>query len=208
MNRMLFVLLLVFGLAHSLEYSTLEMKVLGQNGKPVQGVEFFLDCKMTFTTVERHICTSGPNGTCKSTCMDCAPGETAFVRAAYGNQTVEQEIISWTGSDAESCQPSYPPSNPLGTFVVYVEEPPDEEPEEGAVNEGASESLPENVNIETGDYYLSTGEDEEYTYVSYVNDSGDGGDSGDKEGSCLPLFALIFPLAFFLSPGNSFLFNH
>lgn len=207
MKRMLFALLLLSGLGHSLEYSTLEMKVLDQNGKPVPGVEFFLECKMTFTTVERHMCTSGPNGTCKSACMDCAPGEAAFVRANYGNQTVEQEIISWTGSDAESCQPSYPPSNPLGTFVVYVEEPPEEEPEEEIPDESASENLPENVNIETKDYYLSTGEDEEYTYVSYVNDSG--AEEPEKEGGgCLPVFAILFLPAFFVFSRASFLFNH
>ncbi|MFP3949956.1 MAG: hypothetical protein ACLFUZ_02570 [Candidatus Micrarchaeia archaeon] len=208
MKKMLFALLLLSGIVHPLEYSTLEMKVLDQNGNPVPGVEFFLDCKMTFTTVERHICTSGPNGTCKSACMDCAPGEAAFVRATYSNQTVEQEIISWTGSDAESCQPSHPSSNPLGNFIVYVEGPPEEEPEEEASGEGASKNLPENVNIETKDYHLSTGEDEEYTYVSYVNDSGNMEDSENKEEGCLPVFAILFPLAWCFVSRASFLFNN
>ncbi|MBD3389375.1 hypothetical protein GF415_00255 [Candidatus Micrarchaeota archaeon] len=206
MKIMLFAILLLSGIIYSLEYSTLEMRVLDQNGRSVSGVEFFLDCKMTFTTVERHMCTSGPNGTCKSACMECAPGESAFVRANYGNQTVEQEIISWTGSDAASCQPSYPPSNLLGTFVVYVEEAPEEEPEEEPQDESASENLPENVNIETKDYYLSTGEDEDYTYVSYVNNS----DAKEPEGAggCLPVFAILFLPAFFVFSRSSLLFNH
>ena len=199
MKAFLAFALLAFSLSHSLDYSTLEMQAIDQNGNPAEGVNFFLKCKMTFTTVERFLCTSGRNGTCKSRCMDCAPGEEAIVRAAYGNQSIEQAIPSWAGSDAESCKPFYPPSNRLGTFVVTVEEPPEAEAPPVSEIEGSQENLPENVNIETKDYHLSTNQGE-YEYVSYVNTSKKREEeAASRDAGCLPFFAILSVLGFFAS---------
>ena len=193
--RAFFVLLfLAFFLSHALDYSTLEMKAIDQNGNPTEGINFFLTCKMTFTTVERFLCTSNRNGTCKSACIDCASGEEATVRATYGNQTLEQSIPSWAGSDSESCKPHYATSNPLGTFIVQVDEPPVSETPQTNVS-GSQENLPENVNIETKDYHISTTEDETYEYVSYVNITKKKEEEAKKNAGCLPLFALLFLLA-------------
>ena|GEM_PF-2285766 len=192
--RAFFVLLLfALSLSQSLEYSNLEMNVLNQHGEPVEGVNFFLNCKMTFTTVERFLCTSGLNGTCKSACIDCAPGEVATVRATYGNQTIEQTIPSWTGSDAESCKPTYATSNPLGTFVVETEEVPNEElvPDPSEID-GSKENLPENVNIETKDYHLTSTEGDSYEYVSYVNTTAKKeAEAASQDAGCLPFFILL-----------------
>jgi hypothetical protein len=183
MKALLLSILLLLSLSHALEYSTLEIEALDQKGDPVQGVNFFITCRMTFTTVDRFLCKTGVNGTCMSGCVECAPGWPAFVHAQYGNQSVEQEIPSWRGSDAESCKPYYPTSNPLGTFLFWVESPPEAETPEYA--DGAGENLPENVNIENKEYRIGF-EEEEYEYVSYV----DYGEDKEEEG-CLPAFALL-----------------
>ncbi len=190
MRTFLVLLFLAFSLSHALDYSTLEMKAIDQNGNPAEGVNFFLTCKMTFTTVERFLCTSGLNGTCKSACIDCAQGEEATVRATYGNQTLEQSIPFWTGSDAESCKPYYASSNSLGTFVVQIEEPPESQTPQTNVS-GSQENLPENVNIETKDYHISTTEGEEYEYVSYVNTSKSKDEETNGGAGCLPALALL-----------------
>jgi len=169
MKKFAFILFLL-SLSFALDYSTLEMNAIDQRGEPAEGVNFFLECKMSFTTVERFLCTSNFNGTCKSGCMDCARGEEAIVRAIYTNQTIEQAIPAWEGSDSESCKPMHAPSNSLGTFVVEVEIPPEPEAELNSEEEGSQGNLPENVHIETKDYHLSTNEGE-YEYESYVNTS-------------------------------------
>ena len=185
MKRFLFAVLLLFSISYSLDYSTLEMRIIDQNANPIEGAHFFLECKMSFTTVDRYLCTSDLNGTCKSGCMDCAPGETAFVRAKYANKTFEQEIIGWTGSDSESCLSFHPPSNSLGTFIIEVEYDPDELPQDtGDEDVNAQENIPENVNIETKDYHFSS--TESYEYESYVEE-----DEEIPEESCLPAFALF-----------------
>ncbi|MBD3398362.1 hypothetical protein GF412_04055 [Candidatus Micrarchaeota archaeon] len=183
MKRFLLAALLLFSLSYSLEYSTLEIRVIDQNANPVEGVHFFLKCKMTFSSPERYLCTSGMNGTCKSGCMDCAAGETAFVTAQYGNDTFEQEITAWTGSDQESCKSFHPPSNPLGTFIIEVEEIEEEESEQEG-NQTAQGGIPENVNIETKDYHFSS---TEYEYTSYL----EGEEETASEEECLPAFALL-----------------
>lgn len=184
MKRLLLSLLLVLSISYSLEYSTLEMRIIDQNANPVEGSHFFLECKMSFTTVDRYLCTSDMNGTCKSGCMDCAPGETAFVRAKYANKTLEQEIIAWTGSDSESCLSFHPPSNPLGTFIIEIEYEEDELSQDtGDEDLNAQENIPENVNIETKDYHFSS---TDYEYTSYVEE-----DEEVQEESCLPAFALF-----------------
>jgi hypothetical protein len=185
MKCFLLAVLLLFSILHSLDYSTLEMRVIDQNGNPVEGVHFFLKCKMTFTSPERYLCTSGFNGTCKSACMDCAQGETAFVGARYGNDTFEQEIIAWAGSDEESCKSFHPPSNPLGTFIIEVEEIVEEEPEPSGEDLTAQEGIPENVNIETKDYHFSS---TEYEYSSYLDEEEAAPPEDDV---CIPVVALL-----------------
>lgn len=185
MKRFLLAALLLFSISYSLEYSTLEMRVIDQNANPVEGVHFFLKCKMTFTTPERYLCTSGINGTCKSACMDCVGGETAFVEAKYGNDTFEQEITAWSGSDEESCKSFHPPSNSLGTFIIEVEEIVEEEPEPEDEDLTAQEGIPENVNIETKDYHFSS---TEYEYTSYLDEEEE---TVPEDESCMPAFALF-----------------
>lgn len=200
MRAFLVLLLFTLSLSYSLEYSNLELDVLNQHGEPVEGVNFFLECKMTFTTVERFLCTSGINGSCKSACIDCAPGEVASIRATYRNQTILQIIPFWTGSDAESCKPTYAPSNSLGTFVIETEDVPgDELAQEYSEIDGSQGNLPENVQIETKDYYLATTDGENYEYISYVNTTAKKeAEAGTSNAGCLPFF-MLFPLALFLA---------
>lgn len=183
-------LLLLLSFSFALDYSTLEMNAIDQTGEPAEGVNFFLKCKMSFTTVERFLCTSNFNGSCKSACMDCARGEEAIVRAVYTNQSIEQIIPSWEGSDAESCKPMYAPSNSLGTFVVEVEIPPEQETQTIENIDGSQENLPENVNIETKDYHLSTNPGE-YEYESYVNTSKNKEEETNSNSGCLPIFLIL-----------------
>lgn len=172
--------ILLLPVAHPLVYSTLEMEAISQVGDPVEGVHFFLECKMTVATVERYLCTSTLNGTCKSPCMDCSNEEGAQIRATHGNQTLFQEIPLWQGN--ETCKSFHEPMVALGTFIFEVEEEEEAEPEEV---EGAEENLPENTSIETREFYL--GETEEYEYVSYLKENEEEG-GGE---SCLPAFILL-----------------
>ena len=150
---------------------------------------------MSFTTVERFLCTSNFNGTCKSACMDCARGEEAIVRAVYTNQSIEQVIPAWEGSDAESCKPMHAPTNSLGTFLVEVEKPPEPEESLNPEEEGSQGNLPENVHIETKDYHLSTNQGE-YEYESYVNTSKNKEEETKADAGCLPAFILLGALFF------------
>ncbi len=191
MRALILLLLLGISLSYSLEYSTLELNVLNQHGESVEGVNFFLNCKMSFTTVERFLCTSSQNGTCKSACMDCAAGEEATIRLNYGNQTTEQIIPAWEGSDAGSCKPSYATSNPLGTFVVETEEAPEGQTQDYSEINGSKGNLPENVNIETKDYRISGSEGENYEYVSYVNTTAKKEAETSSDAGCLPFFIML-----------------
>ncbi|MCP4646908.1 MAG: hypothetical protein GY852_04125 [bacterium] len=191
MKRFLFAVLLLLSISYSLDYSTLEMRIIDQNANPIEGAHFFMECKMSFTTVDRYLCTSDLNGTCKSGCMDCASGETAFVRAKYANKTFDQEITGWTGSDAESCLSFHPPSNPLGTFIIEVDYDPDELPQDPVDEDlDAGENLPENVNIETKDYHFSS--TDSYEYESYADE-----EEEVPEESCFPAFAILSSLLFY-----------
>jgi hypothetical protein len=180
--------------AHSLVYSTLEMEAMSQVGEPVEGVHFFLECKMSFSSVERYLCTSNLNGTCKSSCMDCAVNEGAQIRATYLNQTVLQEILAWEGND--TCKGFHEPYVSLGPFIFEVEEAVEEAPESDV--EGAEENLPEDTNIETHDYYLGETEGD-YEYTSYLDEleeeEGENGEGGD---ACIGAFILLCACASFL----------
>ncbi len=179
--------LILLPISHSLVYSTLEMEAISQIGEPVEGVHFFLECKMTFSTVERYLCTSNMNGTCKSACMDCSEEEGAQIRATYQNQTVMQEILQWEGND--TCKAFYEPITRLGTFIFEAGE--SEEIVEIEEGEGAEGNLPENTNIETKDYYLGETE-EDYEYTSYLDENEE--ETAQEEGICPGAFILFLPM--------------
>ncbi|MBN2122459.1 hypothetical protein JW721_05410 [Candidatus Micrarchaeota archaeon] len=173
--------------AHSLVYSTLELTAQSDSGAPIEGVHFFLECKMTLSSVERHLCISNLSGSCKSACMDCAGGEPASIRAQYGEEESTFEIPSWAGEEA--CKAYYEPLNSVDAFVFEVQGAVSPPPE--TEGEGAQENLPENTNIETHDYHLGELEDEDYEYTSYLDELEEDGEEDDKGGTCIGAFILL-----------------
>jgi hypothetical protein len=181
-----FLLFAISPCPHALVYSTLELSAESDSGAPVEGAHFFLECRMTFSTVERHLCISNLSGSCKSACMDCAEGELASIRAQYGEEESVFEIPFWAGE--ESCKAFHLPLNSVEAFVFEVENevPPPLGTEEG----GAQDNLPENTNIETHDYHLGELDGEDYEYTSYLDEEEDG-EEDDKGGTCIGAFILL-----------------
>lgn len=184
---LLFLISISFAANSSLLYSTLNLTATDQEGIPLQKVEFFLKCKMSFATPERFLCTSDSSGTCLSACMDCAPGTTATVRAKYFNYTIEQNIASWKGIE-EGCAHSSEPLNPTGIFSFTVSEEEKKLAQNQTEDEidGASENLPVNTNIETKDFQLSSNND------SDTENTGSSEATDVKTGeSCIPSIGFL-----------------
>lgn len=183
--KKLFACIILCSLIFPLDYSSLSLYAEDQSGNPVEGVGFFLSCKMTLAAVERHLCTSGANGSCMSPCMDCAPGEGATVYARYEGGEAAQGIATWSGVAQADCNASLP-LIALEPFIFQVEETPGEDA--GADGNGTvGEGIAGNTDIETHDYYLGN-PDEEFEYDSYLEEKTE---EEEEEEGCMSGFALL-----------------